>query len=177
MFRRDFTSCCGSANRSSWTAGVTSGVGRDGAQEDDPSSQLTLAAKIWLTWPWISRTTSCSYPTFFFLSHIHAHTNIRLELHTYIIEHFTHTYIIEKGNVLNNVRITTSKHERKCFWYECSMHQQYFCDTENSINTVKVERKNHIYIFTIELKTMWNCVNPQIIVMKLYSPPLLFGAF
>lgn len=46
MFGRDFTSCCGSANRSSWTAGVTSGVGRDGAQEDDPSSQLTLAAEI-----------------------------------------------------------------------------------------------------------------------------------
>lgn len=46
MFRRDFTSCCGSSNRSSWTAGVTSGVGRDGAQEDDPSSQLTLAAEI-----------------------------------------------------------------------------------------------------------------------------------
>lgn len=46
MFRRDFTSCCGSANRSSWTAGVTSGVGRDAALEDDPSSQLTLAAEI-----------------------------------------------------------------------------------------------------------------------------------
>lgn len=42
----DFTSRCDSANRSFWTAGVTSGVGRGGTQEDDPSSQLILAAEI-----------------------------------------------------------------------------------------------------------------------------------
>lgn len=35
------------ANGSSWTAGVkTGGVGRAGAQKDDPNSQLILAAEI-----------------------------------------------------------------------------------------------------------------------------------
>lgn len=46
VLRRDFTSCCGSANRSSWTAGVTSGVGGEATLQDDPSSPLTLTAEI-----------------------------------------------------------------------------------------------------------------------------------